>query len=174
MMDSDAEARDALHSGPPASRPGPSLPEFRGPLFYLGGAALLATVAIIAVAVAARHLGRTLTGSLELVQATILIASSSSLVAATLARRHATVHLLVDRVGPRVHTILTRISYALGALFFALLAAGGVWIASDLWNGHEESELLHIPYAPLRIISIAAVLGAAAIMAVQLRARRRR
>ena len=21
----------------------------------------------------------------------------------------------------------------------------------DLWNGHEESELLHIPYRPLRV-----------------------
>lgn len=174
MIDSEADANDALHSRPPRSRPGASLPEFGGPLFYLGGAALLATVAIIAVAVAARHLGRTLTGSLELVQATILIASSSSLVAATLAQRHATVHLLVDRVGPGAHAILTRVSYGLGALFFVLLAVGGIWIASDLWNGHEESELLHIPYAPLRIISIAAVLAAAAIMAVQLRAKRRR
>lgn len=140
----------------------------RGPLFYLGGAALLATVAIIAIAVIARHLGRTLTGSLELAQATILIASSCSLVSATLAQRHATVHLLVDRVAPGARAVLTWISRLLGALFFTLLAAGAIWIASDLWSGHEESELMHIPYAPLRIISIAAVLAAAGILLARL------
>ena len=145
-----------------------------GPLLYLGGAALLATVAIIAVAVISRHLGRTLTGSLELAQATILVASSCSLLAATLAQRHATVHLLIDRVGRRARAMLISIGQILGAIFFVLLAAGEIWIAFDLWNGHEESELLHIPYAPLRMISIAAVLGAAAAMLARLIAGRRR
>ena len=153
---------------------GSSPPRTPGPLLYVGGGALLATVAIIATAVIARHLGRTLTGSLELAQATILIASSCSLVAATLAQRHATVHLLVDRVGPRARAVLRSISTFLGALFFMLLAAGAIWIASDLWNGHEESELMHIPYAPLRIIGIAAVLSAAGILAAQLASGRRR
>lgn len=164
-----------IDAGPPdASQSRPPVPMIGSPLFYLGAAALLATVAIIAAAVVARHLGRTLTGSLELVQATILIASSSSLVAATLARRHATVHLLVDRVGQRPRAVLAVIGDALGALFFVLLAIGGIWIAASLWGGHEESELLHIPYAPLRIVSIAAVLGTAAILVNRLVAGRRR
>jgi len=163
----DSEAADEVQSEP--AHPGRG-----GPLFYLGGAALLATVAIIAVAVVARHLGRTLTGSLELAQATILIASSCSLLAATLAQRHATVHLLVDRVGRGVRAVLLSIGRLLGAIFFVLLAIGEIWIASDLWYGHEESEVLHIPYAPLRIISIAAVLGAAAVMAARLVGRRAR
>ena len=165
MIDSDAA--DAV-------QPRPSHPGSRGPLLYLGGAAILATVAIIAVAVIARHLGHTLTGSLELAQATILIASSCSLLAATLAQRHATVHLLVDRVGRGVRAVLLSIGRLLGAIFFVLLAIGEIWIASDLWYGHEESEVLHIPYAPLRIISIAAVLGAAAVMAARLVGRRAR
>jgi TRAP-type transport system small permease protein len=163
----DSERTDRAHSGS-------SAPMTRGPLFYLGGAALLATVAIIAAAVIARHLGSTFTGSLELAQATILVASSCSLVAATLAERHATVHLLVDRVAPRARAVLTWISRLLGAFFFALLAAGAIWIAADLWNGHEESELMHIPYAPLRIVSIAAVLGAAGVLLAQLACGRRR
>jgi len=149
-------------------------PSGRGPLTYLGGAALLATVAVIAGSVVARHLGRTLTGSLELAQATILIASSCSLVTATLAQRHASVHLLVDRIAPRAQAVLTWIGRLLGAIFFLLLAAGEIWIACDMWGGHEESELLHIPYAPLRILSIAAVLGAAAVMMARLVAGRRR
>ncbi len=139
----------------------------RGPLFYIGAAALLAAVTVDATAVVARHIGRTLTGSIEIVQAAILIASSSALLAATLARRHATVHLLVDRLGPRIRGVAMRCSRGLSALFFALLAAGEIWIAADLWNGHEESELLHIPYAPLRLLAIVAALGAAAILGAE-------
>ena len=146
----------------------------RGPLFYLGGAALLASVAIIAAAVIARHLGMALTGSLELAQATILVASSCSLVAATLAERHATVHLLVDRLAPRARAVLGSISRLLGAFFFVLLATGAIWIAADLWSGHEESELMHIPYAPLRLVSIVAVLAAAGILLARLVSGRRR
>lgn len=159
--------------GGAAGHSGSGAPRTHGPLLYLGGAALLATVAIVAIAVIARHLGRTLTGSLELAQATILIASSCSLVAATLAQRHARVHLLVDRVGPRARAPLAWISNCLGALFFMLLGAGALWIAADLWNGHEESELMHIPYAPLRIIGIAAVLSAAVILLAQIASGRR-
>ena len=36
-------------------------------------------------------------------------------------------------------------------VFYAGLLAGSAWIAADLWYGHEESELLRIPYRPLRI-----------------------
>ena len=47
--------------------------------------------------------------------------------------------------------------------FSSRLAVGSIWIAFDLRDGHEQSELLHIPYAPLRVVSIAAVLAVAAI-----------
>jgi hypothetical protein len=44
-------------------------------------------------------------------------------------------------------------------LLFAALLAGTVWIAADLWHGHEESELLRIPYRPLRIVAAASLAG---------------
>jgi hypothetical protein len=44
--------------------------------------------------------------------------------------------------------------------------AASLWIASDLWQGHEQSELLRIPYKPLRIV---AVLATAAVAVVFLR-----
>jgi hypothetical protein len=43
-------------------------------------------------------------------------------------------------------------------LLFAALLAGSVWIAMDLWGGYEESEILHIPYRPLRIAVVLALL----------------
>jgi TRAP-type C4-dicarboxylate transport system permease small subunit len=145
----------------------------RGPLFYLGAGALLIAMAVDAVAVAGRHIGLPLLGSLELVQAAILLASSSALVSATLARRHASARFLVDRVSPRLRAVMQHISGILTFLFFAALAAGQVWIAAELWYGHEDSELLHIPYAPLRIASVAAVILTALIVLKQILVRPR-
>ncbi len=132
-------------------------------LFYLGAAALLTAMAVDAIAVLGRHVGVPLLGSIEVVQAAMLTASSAALVSASMAEKHAVVHLLTDRLPPAVRSILQRVHAALCAIFFAALAAGSIWIAYDLRDGHEESELLRIPYAPLRIISILAVLGIAAV-----------
>jgi hypothetical protein len=58
---------------------------------------------------------------------------------------------------------MDRIHSALSAIFFVALAVGSVWIAYDLRDGHEQSEMLRIPYAPLRAVSIAAVTAVALI-----------
>jgi TRAP-type C4-dicarboxylate transport system permease small subunit len=133
----------------------------RGPLFYLGAAGLLGATAFDAAAVLCRHLGLAFPGSLELVQACILLAASAALVAATANRRHAAAKLVLDRVSPPVRSLLQRLNALFTLVFFLLLAAGQVWISSDLWQAHEESEVLHIPIAPLRLICIASVLLAA-------------
>ena len=36
---------------------------------------------------------------------------------------------------------------------------GSGWITAELWSGHEESELLRIPYRPLRIVVVAMLTG---------------
>ena len=126
-------------------------------LFYLGAAALLFAVAVDAIAVIGRHIGKPLLGSIELMQAAILIAASAAIVSATMVDKHAVVHLLIDRLSPRMRLIMGRVHAALCAwCFFIALAAGSIWIALDLRGGNEESELLHIPYAPLRVVSIVA------------------
>jgi TRAP-type C4-dicarboxylate transport system permease small subunit len=124
-----------------------------------------------AASVIGRHLGIRFLGSIELVQAAILVASSSALVAAILSRKHARVHLLIGRVSPRVRAVLECLNSVLSAVFFFALSAGVIWIAHDEWYAHEESELLHIPFAPLRIVASAAVLGAAFILLRQARGR---
>jgi TRAP-type C4-dicarboxylate transport system permease small subunit len=142
-------------------------------LFYLGAAALLFAVAVDAIAVIGRHIGRPLLGSIELMQAAILIAASAAIVSATLVDKHAVVHLLIDRLPPRARSIMDRVHAVLCALFFIALAAGGIWIALDLRGGNEESELLHIPYAPLRVVSIVAVAAVAFIYVLRIAGRRR-
>jgi TRAP-type C4-dicarboxylate transport system permease small subunit len=132
-------------------------------LFYVGAAGLLFAIGADALAVLGRHLGIPLLGSIELMQAAILLASSAAMVMATIARKHAVVHLLIDRLSPRRRSVMERVHALLSALFFAALGVGSAWIAFDLRNGHEQSELLRIPFAPLRIVSIVAVLAVAAI-----------
>jgi len=128
-------------------------------LFYLGAGALLFAMAVDAIAVLGRHIGVPLWGSIELVQAGILIASSTAMLSATLANKHAKVRILVDRLkgGPRMW--MQRVQALFSALFFLALLVGSVWIFLDMRGAYEESELLHIPYTPLRIICILSILG---------------
>jgi TRAP-type transport system small permease protein len=128
-------------------------------LFYLGAAALLFAMGVDTIAVLGRHIGLPLWGSIEMVQAAILVASSSAILSATLARKHVRVRILMDRLKGRSGIWLQRIQDVFSALFFCLLTAGSVWIFLDLRNGYEESEILHIPYAPLRIICIITILA---------------
>jgi TRAP-type C4-dicarboxylate transport system permease small subunit len=130
-------------------------------LLYLGSISLLFAMAVEAVAVLGRHIGMPLPGSIELVQAAILVAASAAILSATLADKHARVRLLVNRLkgGPLV--MLKRVQAVFSVIFFCALAAGSIWTFMDLWGGYEESEVLHIPFAPLRIVCIVSVLGVA-------------
>ncbi len=44
------------------------------------------------------------------------------------------------------------------------LLAGSVWIAYDLRGGHEESELLGVPWFALRLVANVCLLSAVAIL----------
>ena len=128
-------------------------------LFYLGAAALLFAMAADTIAVLGRHVGLPLWGSIELVRAAILVASSTAILSATLAKKHARVRILVDRLKGRSWMWLQRIEAVLFTLFFCVLTVGSIWIFLDQRGGFEESEILHIPYAPLRIVCIVSLLG---------------
>src|ERR1700729_936588 len=110
-------------------------------LFYVGAAGLLFAIGADAVAVLGRHLGIPLLGSIELMQAAILLASSAAIVLAPVAKKHAVVHLLIERPPPRRRGVLGSMDVLPRAVFFAALSVGSLWIAFDLRNGHEQSEL---------------------------------
>jgi len=135
-------------------------------LILVGGFALLGAMAVDTLAVIGRHTGIPLHGSIELVQAALLVSGIAAMVVATLAGSHATVRLIIDRTPPGLRLWMQRGSHVLAALFFIALLCGNVWIAADMWSGHEASELLGIPYRPLRIV---AILGIATIAVVFLR-----
>ena len=135
----------------------------RGPLFYVGAIGLLLAMGVEALAVFGRHAGSPFFGAIEIIQTAILLTASSAMVSTTMTRTHAGVTLLTDRIGTRARGVLRRISALLSVLFFAGLAAGSLWLTLDAWNEYEQSELLHIPFRPLRVISFAAVAAIAVL-----------
>jgi TRAP-type C4-dicarboxylate transport system permease small subunit len=140
----------------------------RGPLFYVGALGLLLAMSVEAVAVLGRHIGVPFFGALELIQTAILLTSSAAMVSTTISNTHARVTLLTERIGQTPRAILNLLSAFLSALFFIGLAAGSLWLTLDAWNEYEQSELLHIPFRPLRVISFAAVVAIAVLFLRQL------
>ena len=138
----------------------------RGPLFYIGAAGLVLAMGVETVAVLGRHAGIPLLGALEIIQACILLMASAAMLSATMNNGHATVTLLTTRVSERARQYLHAFANLLSALFFVGLSAGALWLAVESWNDYEQSELLHIPFRPLRIVSL---LAAGAIALVFLR-----
>ena len=129
-------------------------PQRYGVLFYLGAGGLLSAMVIEAIAVAGRQIGVPLLGALEIIQTAILLAASAAMLSATLADAHASVRLLVERLSPSTQGWLHRFALLLSSLLFAGLAVAAGWLTIDAWGDFEHSELLHIPYRPLRLIVV--------------------
>jgi TRAP-type C4-dicarboxylate transport system permease small subunit len=128
-------------------------------LVWVAGAALLLAMVIDTTAMLGRQLHWPLLGAIELVQAAVLFGSAGALLLATLEHSHARVHLLLDRLTPRWQAFLSRLHALFALLFYAGLLVGSAWLAMDLWNGYEASELLGVPYRPLRITVVLVLLA---------------
>lgn len=135
----------------------------RGPLFYIGAGGLVLAMAVEALAVLGRHAGIPLLGAMEIIQASILLMASTAMLSATLNKGHATVTLLTTRVGDGTRSYLNAFAHLMSALFFVGLSVGVLWLAVEAWNDHEQSELLHIPFRPLRLVSLVAAVAIALI-----------
>lgn len=148
--------------------------EARGPLaalaYALGGFGLLGATATDALAVAGRHTGLHLLGSIELVQAMVVLLGTSAMLIATLVGGHASVHIVTERLHPARAALLARIAAGVSAGVFLVLAAGSALVLRDLWHGFEETELLHIPIRWLRLLWIGfALLIAGTFLRIALR-----
>ena len=135
---------------------------------WLGGIALLAATAIDTLAVIGRHLGIPVTGSIELMQAAVLVSGALGLMIATIVQSHARVRLFIDRLSPAGQTTADRISDALSLVFFLALFVGSAWISIDLWDAHEKSEILGVPWRLLRLFANACLIIAAVSLALRI------
>lgn len=121
-------------------------------MIWVGGIALVAATLVDTLAVIGRQVGFAIHGAIELIQAAVLIAGSLALIAATAANQHARVHLVLDRLGPS-RVWFERASELLMALFIAALLVGSCWLAAELWNSHEVSEIAGVPWRWLRLFT---------------------
>jgi len=129
----------------------------------VGSAALLLAMATDALAVAGRHLGVTFLGAIEIFEACIVVAATSAIVIATIDGTHARVRILLEQVGERAAGVLDRAADLVSAIIFVVLIAGSIWLASDLWNGHEVTEVLNLPMRWMRAFWIGGALLVATI-----------
>ena len=130
----------------------------------VGGAALLAATFIDTIAVIGRHIGYPLIGSIELMQAVVLVSGGIGVVIATVENSHARVRLLIDRLEGACRVLADRLSDALTLLFFLVLLAGATWIVADLWNAHEQSEVIGVPWLVLRIFANLCLLAGSVVL----------
>jgi TRAP-type transport system small permease protein len=131
--------------------------------FGLGGLGLMGATLADALAVAGRHTGLSLLGSIEIVQACVVLLASAGMFVVTARSGHAAVHFVLERVAPVTAGKLTRMAALLSGLAFVVIAAGSALVLSELWNGHEQTELLAIPLRWLRLLWVLIALAIAAL-----------
>jgi len=132
-------------------------PGSRSLLFYIGAAGLMTMMVIETAAVIGRRIGIPVTGALEIAQVAIVPAACAAMLIATLRGAHAAVHMLTDRMPESAQRWAFGLGSVLAGMCFAALAAGSAWLAMEYWNSFEESEVLDIPFRPLRaLVTLAA------------------
>lgn len=152
MERTEPDHAPSTDGGPPGAQP-PAGPALRL-VYLLGGCGLLGATAADAIAVAGRHAGFHLLGSIELVQAAAVLLAGSAMLIATLQGEHASVHMVTERLPRPVAARLARLAALLSAAVFLVVAVGAAWVTAELWSGFERTELLHLPLRWLRVLWI--------------------
>lgn len=136
-----------------------------GVLLLTGAVGLIGAMLTDVVAVAGRHTGVPFTGSIELVQAFVVLAAASAIAYASMGARHAVVDLVFHRLPPWAQALAHRLAAVLGFLFVSALIVGSAWIAWEYRDAGERTELLGIELKWLRLFWLAcAVIAAVAIL----------
>lgn len=146
-------------------RPNPVNSPWRAVIFAFGGVGLLGAMFTDAIAVVGRQLRMPFLGSVEMAQVCVIMIGGASLVAATLLREHANVRVITERLPLNWRRGLQAFANLMNGLFFALLLTGSAWIAWELRDGAEHTELLDVPVAPLRVYWLVCA-GACALILV--------
>jgi TRAP-type C4-dicarboxylate transport system permease small subunit len=149
-------------AGSDIEEPGSEDAAGRSPLakaaYAVGAVGLLVATGVDAISVLGRHTGFTFLGSIELVQSSTVLTATAAMIIATAVGVHASVHIITQRLSESRRNSLARWANALGALLFAILFVGSLWIASEMWAGFERTELLGIQLRWLRVLWIAGTL----------------
>jgi len=160
--------RPADEATPPAPPPVSGVRRFlRHAAYMLGATGLGLAAASDGIAVAGRHLGLHLLGSIEITQGAIVLLGAGGMLYATLEGHHASVHMVTQRLSPVASARLARVMAGISALVFLAIAVGSLWLGAEMWSGFEQTELLHIPIRWLRALWEIVALAIAALFARQ-------
>lgn len=135
-------------------------------LLVTGAVGLFGAMLTDGVSVLGRHVGVPFTGSIELVQAFVVIAASSAIAYASIFATHAAVELVFQRLPVTAQRIVLRLAALLGFVFLISLLVGSTWIAWEYRDASERTEMLGIEIKWLRMFWIGcAVISAVAMLA---------
>jgi TRAP-type C4-dicarboxylate transport system permease small subunit len=133
-------------------------------LLVTGGVGLIGAILTDSIAVVGRHVGVPFTGSIELMQAFIVVGAASGIALASIGATHAAVDLVFHRMPVSAQRIAHRLAALLGFAFLTALVIGSAWIAWEYRDAGERTEILGIELKWLRLFWIGCAVVAAAAM----------
>lgn len=117
------------------------------------------TLVVMMVAVTffsiSRSSGQPVIGDIELVQFTMVILIMGSLAITEQSNSHISIGLIVDKFSPRIQSAINCISQLLTLLFCFLVC----WVFISKMNFIQTSDLLKIPFYPVKILLIIGFIG---------------
>ncbi|GAB1256387.1 hypothetical protein NBRC116494_08890 [Aurantivibrio plasticivorans] len=135
----------------------------------LAGAITLAlTMLLVSASAIGRHFGLPLPGTVEIVEALILVTAAAGILSTTIERAHASAKLITELLPPSTRRFVEVLGLILGIIFCAGLVIGNTWLIYDVWGLQEASHLLGIPIVPLRILFVAALTCTGFMLALHL------
>lgn len=143
-----------------------------GWLMAAGSVGLVGAALTDLAAVAGRHMGTPVMGSIEVSQAFVIVMAACSIACASLSGSHASVDLVFTRMPAWAQRLAMRANSIAAFAFVALLVAASVWILAEHWNAGERTEFFHIPLKWFRLFWI--VMASIAALAFLRDALRRR
>jgi len=124
---------------------------------YIAGGLLIAVVALTVVSVITRRFGWAFPGSYELTELLMLVTIGFALGYAALTKAHIAVDLIFSRFPHRIQMIIESLTSIMGIAIVAGLVWAGARLLQERWFV-ERTDSLGIPFAPLRIIWLFALL----------------
>jgi len=124
---------------------------------WIGATALVLLGLLICATVALRVVGSVIKGNGEIGEMLIIVVASTALLTATLTDGHPHVHMLIEKIATRWRYRIGAAITVLAALFWATAAWMNGAVALENAALIEETELLHIPLTPFRIVWIVAL-----------------
>jgi TRAP-type C4-dicarboxylate transport system permease small subunit len=122
-------------------------------IMILSAIFLLSTMVLTVGNVLARIFGSVIAGTYELTEVLIVVVAGTALGYAALQKSHVVVDVITARLKKRVRVIINICTSTLGLVVWGLVTWQSINLLFIRWSD-EDTELLHVPYYPFRILWI--------------------